>query len=162
VAPQDIAAALKSFTGVAHRLEFVGELNGVSFVNDSKGTNPDAAINALRALPGPKILLAGGYNKNSDFGEFAAALQKEGVKKMILLGETAALLREAALEAGFKNIAGAVGLISAVEEAFLAAEPGDTVLLSPACASWDMFKNFEERGNIFKEAVFALKERAKS
>ena len=158
-ATETIAAALRNFAGVAHRLEPVRELSGVYFVNDSKGTNPDAAINALRALPGPKILIAGGFNKNSDFSEFAAALREEGVKRMILLGETAALLREAALEAGFQDITMVGGLASAVDEAFKAAGSGDTVLLSPACASWDMFKNFEERGRVFKEAVFALKER---
>ncbi len=157
---EKIAAVLKIFPGVAHRLEPVTEFMGISFVNDSKGTNPHAALNALQALSGPKILIAGGFDKGSDFHNFAGALQEEGVKKLILIGETAPLLLSAASDAGFSNSVIVEEMSAAVEEAFLSAQPGDTVLLSPACASWDMFKNFEERGNVFKEAIFALKERS--
>lgn len=159
ISPEKIAAALKTFPGVAHRLEPVGEFRGISFINDSKGTNPDAALNALKAIPGPKILIAGGFDKGSDFQKFAGALQKEGVKKLILLGQTAPLISRAAFEAGFSNTLIVDGMIAAVKEAVASAKSGDTVLLSPACASWDMFQNFEERGNVFKEAVLALKER---
>jgi len=155
-----ISAILKTFPGVAHRLEPVTEFKGIFFVNDSKGTNPDAALNALKALPGPKILIAGGFNKGSDFRNFAAALQEEGVKKLILMGETAPILARAASDAGFDHTVIVEEMFAAVEEALYSAEFGDTVLLSPACASWDMFKNFEERGNVFKEAIFTLKERS--
>lgn len=159
IAPEKIAAVLKTFPGVAHRLEPAGEFRGILFINDSKGTNPEAALNALKAIPGPKILIAGGFDKGSDFRKFAGALQKEGVKKLILLGQTAPLISKAAFEAGFSNILIVDGMVAAVKEAVASAKSGDTVLLSPACASWDMFKNFEERGNAFKEAVLALKER---
>jgi UDP-N-acetylmuramoylalanine--D-glutamate ligase len=158
VQAENIAHTLKSFPGVPHRIEDVAVLLGVKFINDSKGTNPDAALNALKAVRGPKILIAGGKNKGSDFQPFAKALREEGVKGLILLGETAPLLASAALEEGFKNVELAAGIEEAVLKAFSSASPGDTVLLSPACASWDMFKNYEQRGEAFKSAVYSLKE----
>ncbi|HHU76659.1 MAG TPA: UDP-N-acetylmuramoyl-L-alanine--D-glutamate ligase [Firmicutes bacterium] len=154
-----IAAVLRVFPGVAHRLESVCDFGGIRFVNDSKGTNPQAALSALRSIPGPKILIAGGSDKGSDFNDFVRALRDEGVVKMILIGETAGSISRAASAVGFDNTVIVEGMSAAVEEATASAKSGDTVLLSPACASWDMFKNFEERGNVFKEAVLALKER---
>ncbi len=158
VQAENIAHTLKNFPGVAHRLEDVAVFHGVKFINDSKGTNPDAALNALRAVRGPKILIAGGKNKGSDFRPFAGALEKENVKELILLGEAAPLLASAAREKGFKNIKPAAGIEEAVQEAFVSASSGDTVLLSPACASWDMFKDYEQRGEAFKSAVHLLME----
>lgn len=157
VRAENIVQALRSFPGVPHRLEEVAVLSGIRFVNDSKGTNPDAAINALRAVRGPKILIAGGKNKGSDFQPLVKALRMESVKGLILLGETAPLLTSAALKEGFNNVELAAGIEEAVLKAFSSASSGDTVLLSPACASWDMFKNFEQRGEVFKSAVFSLK-----
>lgn len=155
---ENIAHVLRSFSGVPHRLEEVAVLAGVKFVNDSKGTNPHASLNALRALPGPKILIAGGKNKGSDFQALARALSKERVKKLILLGETAPLIASAARGEGFSNVELVADMKGAVSRAFISATSGDTVLLSPACASWDMFVNFEQRGEVFKSAVFSLKE----
>ncbi len=159
VDPAKIAAVLKTFPGVVHRLESVEGFGDISFINDSKGTNPQAAMTALRAIPGPKILIAGGFDKGSSFSDFAKALREEGVRKLVLLGETAPRIAKAASEAGFTNTVNVNSMFAAVEKAITSAESGDTILLSPACASWDMFKNFEERGNAFKGAVLALKER---
>jgi len=142
-----LAHTLKTFRGVSHRLEYVAEINGVRYINDSKGTNPDAAIKAMEAYAGPVVLIAGGKNKGSDFGAFAAKV-KEKVKVLVVLGQSADLITKAANDAGFGNIQRVDSLEEAVLTAHRAACPGDTVLLSPACASWDMFKSFEERGDL--------------
>jgi UDP-N-acetylmuramoylalanine--D-glutamate ligase len=155
---ENIARGLKTFPGVPHRLEMVKEIGGVTFINDSKGTNPDATLNALRAVPGSKVLIAGGLNKGSDFRPLVRVMAAEGVKSLVLLGETAPLIAALAREEGFADVSVVPDLQAAVLKAFISAVPGDTVLLSPACASWDMFKNFEERGEIFKSAVISLKE----
>lgn len=151
-----LAHTLKSFRGVPHRLEYVAEINGVRYINDSKGTNPDAAIKAIEAYTGPVALIAGGKNKGSDFSAFAAKV-KERAKVLILFGQCADLIAKAANDAGFRNILRVDNLGEAVLTAHRVARPGDTVLLSPACASWDMFNNFEERGDLFKEIVMSLK-----
>ena len=155
---EKIACALRSFSGVPHRLEDLGAIRGVKFVNDSKGTNPDATLRAIRALSGPKILIAGGMNKGSDFGLLARSLAKEGVKDLLLIGETAPLLAEAAGVEKFDRISRLPDLDAAVKMAFAIATAGDTVLLSPACASWDMFRDYEERGEIYRRAVQTLRE----
>lgn len=155
---QKIARVLKTFPGVPHRLEKVTAIQGITFINDSKGTNPDAALQALRAVRGPKVLIAGGLHKGGNLQPFMQALAGEQVKRMILLGEAAPLLAALAREEGFSELEIASDLGTAVTHAFHAAVPGDTVLLSPGCASWDMFNNFEERGEIFKAAVLSLKE----
>ena len=155
---KSMARALKVFPGVPHRLEKVTEIRGISFINDSKGTNPDAALQALYAIRGPKILIAGGLYKGGSMQQFTQALVTQKVKKIILLGQSASLFADQALKAGFTTEPVIVSdLETAVERAFQAAEPGDTVLLSPACASWDMFKNYEERGEMFKTAVLSLR-----
>jgi len=150
-----IAQVLRDFQGVEHRLEFVAEVKGVRFVNDSKGTNPDASIKALEAIETPILLIAGGYDKNSSFEELMA-VAKGRVKAFVLLGKTAPKVREAASNAGFDNIIMARDMEECVKEAFRIAEKGDTVLLSPACASWDMYTCFEERGEDFRNRVKAL------
>ncbi|GHU65411.1 UDP-N-acetylmuramoylalanine--D-glutamate ligase [Clostridia bacterium] len=152
-----IADTLRRFPGVAHRLEHVCTVNGVRFVNDSKGTNPDAAIKALEAVGKDIILIAGGYDKGADFAAYAAAA-KGRVKYLLVLGATAPKVRAAAESAGLERIGTASDMADAVRQAYAAAEPGDTILLSPACASWDMYKNFEERGDDFRQFAKALKE----
>lgn len=150
-----ISDTLKSFMGVEHRIEYVRELNGVKYYNDSKGTNPDSSIKALEAMSNPTLLIAGGYDKHSDFNEFLDAFGDK-VKLLVLLGVTAPQIEKTALEHGFKNIINTDTLENAVKICSENAEAGDVVLLSPACASWDMFKSYEERGKLFKEYVNAL------
>jgi UDP-N-acetylmuramoylalanine--D-glutamate ligase len=147
-----IAGVLREFKGVSHRLEFVAEINGVKYINDSKGTNPDASIKALEAYTEPVVLIAGGKNKGSDFGEFAAKV-KERVRVLVVLGQSAELIADAARARGFENIQKASDFEEAVVLAHRAARDGEIVLLSPACASWDMFKSYEERGDLFKKIV---------
>ncbi len=151
-----IAKTLKSFRGIEHRLEFVAEINGIKFINDSKATNPDAAQKAIEAVDGPIILIAGGYDKKSDYTDFVKSFDGK-VKKLILIGETADAIENAAIKQGFLNVEKVNSLKEAVMCGYRAASCEDTVLLSPACASWDMFANFEERGRLFKEAVNSLK-----
>jgi len=159
LAPADIARTLGRFTGVAHRLEYVATLNGVDYVNDSKGTNPDAAIKALDAYDVPIVLIAGGKNKGVSFQEFAEKI-KEKVRVLITVGIHGYQIEEAAREQGFTNIFPARDYPHAVQLAYEQARPGEVVLLSPACTSWDMFKNFEERGELFKKLVLELKDKA--
>jgi UDP-N-acetylmuramoylalanine--D-glutamate ligase len=152
-----LARVLRDFTGVAHRLEFVAEIEGVRYVNDSKGTNPDASIKALQAYKEPVILIAGGRNKGSDFTALARLI-KEKVRAVVLLGESAGEIERAVRAAGGTGIFRSRELKEAILLARQAACPGDVVLLSPACASWDMFRNYEQRGNLFKQVVLELKE----
>ncbi|KJS19256.1 MAG: UDP-N-acetylmuramoyl-L-alanyl-D-glutamate synthetase [Clostridiaceae bacterium BRH_c20a] len=156
--PEGIKKTLVNFPGVPHRLELVTELKGIKFINDSKGTNPDASIKALEAFNEPLVLIAGGRNKGSDFLEFAVRI-KEKVKELVLVGEAAPEIKKAVLEKGFRltNIHEAADYHEAVKKAYNLAVLGDIVLLSPACASFDMFDNFEERGNVFKELVLQLR-----
>ncbi|HHV19057.1 MAG TPA: UDP-N-acetylmuramoyl-L-alanine--D-glutamate ligase [Thermoanaerobacterales bacterium] len=152
----NMAETLKDFRGVEHRLEYVKNIAGVKFINDSKATNPDAAQKAIEALKEPIVLIAGGYDKKSDYSGFIKAFNGK-VKKLILIGDTAVDIESCALKHGFYDIEKSTSLQEAVKLAFSAAIPGDIVLLSPACASWDMFESFEERGRIFKETVHSLK-----
>lgn len=149
--------ALATFEGVEHRLESVDEIQGVRFINDSKGTNPDASIQAVQSMLMPTILIAGGSEKNSDFAPFIQAFTDK-IVAMIVIGETAERIQKAAMKEGFVNVQRAESLQSAVEKAFAMAKPGYNVLLSPACASFDMFKNFEQRGEVFKQIVAHLAE----
>ena len=150
-----IREVIKGFAGVEHRIEFVRELIGVKFYNDSKGTNPDSSIKALEAMSSPTILIAGGYDKNSSFDEFIDAFGDK-VKLLVLLGKTAPLIEKAARNHGFDRIETVDSLESAVKVCYHNACSGDAVLLSPACASWDMFKSYEERGELFKKYVNSL------
>lgn len=155
IEPDVITQVLKSFMGVEHRIEFCGEVDGVRFVNDSKGTNPDAAIKAIEAMKENIILIAGGYDKNASFDEFVASFDGR-VKALMLLGKTATKIKEAAERAHFSNSIILKDMDACVKEAFRIARPGDVVLLSPACASWDMYTSFEQRGRHFKECVRTL------
>ncbi len=150
-----IRQTIKTFAGVAHRIEFVCEKGGVAYYNDSKGTNPDAAIKGIQAMNRKTLLIAGGYDKNSAYEEWIQAFEGK-VKKLVLLGQTKEKIAEAAKKVGFHEIAMVESLEEAVKLCADLAEEGDAVLLSPACASWGMFKNYEERGDKFKEFVNAL------
>lgn len=151
--PESIGAVLRSFKAIEHRLEHVATIDGVDYINDSKGTNPGAAIKALLSFPGRnKILIAGGKEKGSDFNEMAAILKNE-VRLMLLIGETSDKIAAAAKQAGFTNYRKVASLEEATAEARCAAKAGEVVLLSPACASWDMFKDYEARGKLFKKLV---------
>jgi UDP-N-acetylmuramoylalanine--D-glutamate ligase len=155
--PAEMANTLRNFPGVAHRLEQVAEVDGVTYINDSKGTNPDAAIKALEAFDNrPIVLIAGGYNKGSDFTEFAQKV-KARAHALVVVGQVADKIAAAAAQAGMEDIVKAETFDEAVRLAAEKANPGDVVLLSPACASWDMFSNFEERGELFKKLVSALR-----
>lgn len=149
---EELKKTLSTFPGVAHRLERVLTHNGVEYVNDSKGTNPDASIKALEAYDNPIILIAGGKNKGSDFLPFAEKIN-EKVKALILLGQAAGEIEAAVKKFGYDSIYHVGNYQEAVETATSLAVNGDVVLLSPACASWDMFRNYEERGDLFKELV---------
>jgi UDP-N-acetylmuramoylalanine--D-glutamate ligase len=155
VSPTVMAEVLATFPGVEHRMEPVAEIAGVKFVNDSKGTNPDAAIRALESYEEPIVLIAGGKDKGSDFQEFARAIRAR-VTRLVLLGQTREKIGKACSAVGFKDYTYVDSLEDAVQEAFKLARAGDLVLLSPACASWDMFTSFEERGCLFKALVSAL------
>ena len=147
-----IQTAIKEFKAVEHRIEFVLERAGVKYYNDSKGTNPDAAIQAVRAMPGPTMLIAGGYDKNSEYDEWIESFGNK-VKYLVLLGQTRDKIAQCAREHGFNEIMYAEDMAEAVRVCAAYANSGDSVLLSPACASWGMFENYEQRGNVFKECV---------
>ncbi len=153
--PEVIGQALRSFAGVEHRIEYCGEIDGVRYFNDSKGTNTDAAETALRAIGHDILLIAGGDGKGQDFTEFATHFPGT-VKELILLGRDGHLIREAAEKAGFTAIHDCKNMENCVRTAFELARPGDTVLLSPACASWDMYSDYEQRGRHFKDCVKRL------
>lgn len=151
--PMDIIlGTVKVFKAVEHRIEFVATKNGVDFYNDSKGTNPDAAIQGIRAMTKPTVLIGGGYDKQSEYDEWIQAFEGK-VKALVLIGQTREKIAACAQKHGVSNII----LADTFEEAFdiclKQALPGDAVLLSPACASWGMFPNYEVRGKIFKELV---------
>ncbi|MBD5560902.1 MAG: UDP-N-acetylmuramoyl-L-alanine--D-glutamate ligase [Clostridia bacterium] len=149
-----VAEVLATFAGVEHRLETVATRNGVIYINDSKGTNPDATIKAVEAVTQPTVLILGGFDKHADFAELFASFRT--VRQILVLGETKEKILEAAAAAGFSAVQPVADLEEAVREAARIAEPGDAVLLSPACASWDMYASFEERGRHFKSLVMAL------
>lgn len=154
--PMDlIHTALVNFKAVEHRIEFVETINGVSYYNDSKGTNPDASIKAIQAMRTPTIVIGGGYDKKVPFDEWIEAFEDK-VKYLVLLGQTREQIAETAKRHGFHDIIMVEDLKEAVNVAAGKAVPGDSVLLSPACASWGMFENYEQRGRLFKEYVREL------
>ncbi len=150
-----IADAVRNFKAVEHRIEFVCKKKGVSYYNDSKGTNTDAAEKAVSAMVTPTILIAGGYDKGADFTDWINGFNGK-VRDMLLIGQTAEKIKETALACGFNNLHMCENLEAAVKLAAEMANDGDAVLLSPACASWGQFKNYEQRGELFKEYVRAL------
>ncbi|MBY0012689.1 UDP-N-acetylmuramoyl-L-alanine--D-glutamate ligase [Paenibacillus typhae] len=159
--PAVLGGVLASFRGVEHRLEYVAEKAGTAYYNNSKATNSKATTMALGSFKQPLVLIAGGLDRGSDYMELLPVLG--GLKGIVVLGETRDKLAKVAAMAGVKHIisvdngeSAAAVLQQAVREASALAEPGEVVLLSPACASWDMFTSYEERGRIFKEAVHNL------
>lgn len=150
-----INEVIRNFSGVAHRVEYITTINGVKYFNDSKATNEDAAINGIKSMKSSTILIGGGMDKGATFEEWIDAFDNK-VKCLILFGETAFKIEDIARKKGFNNIYQVNNLHEAVLKAYSLSESGENVLLSPACASWDMFKNFEERGNLFKEYVSEL------
>lgn len=150
--PQHIESALKSFEGVQHRMEEVRNHEGIIYINDSKATNPESAIKAIESFNQPIILIAGGRNKGSKFDDFAQVLIEKS-KALILLGESKEEIKSAVMARDYTNIHEVDNLDQAVKLAYQLAEKGDVVLLSPACASWDMFDSYEQRGDIFCELV---------
>lgn len=150
-----IRKVTKEFTAVEHRIEFVREVNGVKYYNDSKGTNTDAAIKAIDAMPSKTVLIGGGYDKKSDYTDWVSRFPGK-VRLLVLLGQTKESIAEACEKVGFSSYVFAESLQEAVKICAENAKSGDCVLLSPACASWGMFSCYQERGNIFKELVRAL------
>ena len=150
-----IRKAIAEFKAVEHRIEFVREVHGVKYYFDSKGTNPDAAIKAVQAMVTPTVVIGGGYDKQSSYEEWIDSFG-DTVKCLVLLGATADKIEATARKAGFTNIIRVASLEEAVKVSAAQAQSGEAVLLSPACASWDMFKSYEQRGTLFKEYVNQL------
>lgn len=151
-----IIDVIKNFKGVEHRVEYVKETaTKVIYYNDSKATNPQATISAITSFDKPIILIAGGLDRGIDFYELLEPF-KNNVKTIITYGQTSEKLNKIAKLAGLQQIYTVDNVSDAVEKSYTVATAGDIVLLSPACASWDMFTSFEERGRIFKEAVHKL------
>ncbi|XCP86717.1 UDP-N-acetylmuramoyl-L-alanine--D-glutamate ligase [Roseburia hominis] len=151
-----IRDTVKAFKGVEHRIEFVAEKNGVAYYNDSKGTNPDAAIKGIQAMIRPTILIGGGYDKQSDFHEWIRSFDGK-VRYLVLIGATREQIQKEAQECGFTDCILKDTFEEAMDTCVELAREGDAVLLSPACASWGMFPNYEVRGEEFKKYVNALK-----
>lgn len=155
VSVESIKKSVCEFTAVEHRIEYVTEKNGVVYYNDSKGTNPDAAIKGIQAMNRPTLLIGGGYDKESRYDEWIEAFGGK-VRYLVLIGQTREKIKEAAEKHGFHDIILCENLEEAVKVCAEKANPGDAVLLSPACASWGQFDNYEQRGDMFKEYVRSL------
>lgn len=155
--PMDkILKTVRDFKAVEHRIEYVATKSGVDYYNDSKGTNPDAAIQGIRAMSKPTVLIGGGYDKQSEYDEWIEAFDGK-VKCLVLIGQTKEKIAQCAKKHGIENIVLADNFREAFDICVKNAEEGDAVLLSPACASWGMFPNYEVRGRMFKEFVNELK-----
>ena len=152
-----ILEVIRNFKAVEHRIEFVATKRGVDYYNDSKGTNPDAAIQGIKAMSKPTILIGGGYDKGSEYDEWLECFG-DTVKLLVLIGQTKEKIAECAKKHGFTNYVFKDTYEEALEFCTKSAQPGDAVLLSPACASWDMFPSYEVRGKKFKEYVNKIAE----
>jgi UDP-N-acetylmuramoylalanine--D-glutamate ligase len=158
VAPDEIERGILAYPGIAHRLESVGSVGGVLYVNDSKGTNVDATVKALGSFDTPILLIAGGLDKGTGYGPMVEAARGR-VRALFTIGQAAPLI-ERALGPVVDEVVSSGTLDQAVRDAAARARPEEVVLLSPACASFDQFNNFEQRGRAFVSAVRSLKERA--
>lgn len=152
-----IYESIENFNGVEHRIEFVDNIENIKYYNDSKGTNTDASIKAVEALEYPITLIAGGIDKGESFEIFISKI-KEKVVNLVLIGETSAKIKVEAQKQGIKNIFMCKNMNEAVKTSYENSRENYSVLLSPACASWDMYSSYEERGNDFKNNVYSLKE----
>ena len=150
-----IRETIKNFNPVEHRIEYVATKNDVIYYNDSKGTNTDASTKAIEAMTKPTVLIAGGYDKGSEYDEWIESFGGR-IKNLVLLGGTKEKIAQTAKKHGYENFVFVDTLEEAVKESAKLAKPGEVVLLSPACASWDMFKSYEERGTLFKKYVNEL------
>ncbi len=158
VAPEVIAETLRTFQGVEHRIEFVRELDGVRYINDSKGTNVDSTIKAIQTMNRPTAIILGGYDKHCDFTPMVTEmLQSPYICEAVLIGATADQIEQTCLKNGYTHLHRAAKLEEAVNMCRKLSHDGWNVLLSPACASFDMFSDYESRGRIFKDIVHALK-----
>jgi len=152
-----IGAVLKTFPGVEHRIELVREIKGIKFYNDSKATNPDSTMVALESFPGqPIILILGGRDKGTSLDQLCETIHKH-VKQVVLVGEASQRFKAALEKSRFNKHLAASSFKQAIDLAYRSASAGDIILLSPACASFDMFANFEERGRVFKDYVQEIK-----
>jgi UDP-N-acetylmuramoylalanine--D-glutamate ligase len=148
---------LTTFGGLEHRLEFVRELNGFKFYNDSFGTTPETAMVALQTFEEPKVVIIGGSDKGSGYDDLAKVVKESSIRKVLLIGDQAPHIQAALDAVGFNNyMPGGTAMADIVNNARAQAQPGDIVLLSPACASFDMFVDYKDRGVQFKQAVQAL------
>ncbi|MCR5692174.1 MAG: UDP-N-acetylmuramoyl-L-alanine--D-glutamate ligase, partial [Eubacterium sp.] len=145
-----IVKTVRNFQAVEHRVEFVKTVAGVDYYNDSKGTNPDAAIKGIQSMSKPTVLIGGGYDKGGEFDEWIEAFEGK-VKKLLLMGKTRERIAKTCKDHGFDEFEFVDTLQEAVERAAQLTEEGEAVLLSPACASWDMFDSYEQRGRLFKD-----------
>lgn len=150
-----IRKGLLGFKGFEHRIEFVREIDGVKYYNDSKATNPESSIAAVKAMKNKTHLIAGGMDKKSEFDELIKSFNSK-IESLILFGETKNIIADCAIRNGYENIFIVNDLDEAVNKAFEVSNNGEVVLLSPSCASWDMYENFEVRGNHFKQCVIGL------
>ena len=152
-----IRHALRTFAGVEHRIEFTRELDGVRYINDSKGTNTDSTIKAVQSMLAPTVIILGGYDKHVSFAPLAQEIEKTPlISHCVLIGETAGQIEKALQDEGYTAITHAKTLKEAVQLCHDMAKPGSNVLFSPSCASFDMFEDFEQRGRIFKQLVNQL------
>lgn len=154
---KNILDTIKRFVAVEHRIEYVATKKGVVYYNDSKATNTDAAIQGIKAMDRPTVLIGGGYDKGSEYDDWIESFDGK-VKKLVLLGQTKEKIAECARKHGFDAICFADAFEEALDICVKEAQSGDAVLLSPACASWGMFPNYEVRGKMFKEYVNKLGE----
>lgn len=153
----EIIKAIKTFKAISHRLEYVRSLSGIDFYNDSKGTNVDSSVKAIESFDRPIIIIAGGYDKNIDYTDFVKAFKKNG-KLMVLMGATKYKLKDLCEKYGIENIL-VDDMEQAIKTSYENGQKGDVILLSPASASWDMYKSYEIRGNEFKDIVMGLGEK---
>lgn len=151
ISTEAIKEAVSRYTGVAHRIEYVGSIKGMKCYNDSKGTNPDSSIVAVKSMKAPTLLIAGGMDKGSEFDEFVQTFER--VKHLILIGETKQIIADTAERYGYNRYTFVETMEEAVALAMKLGESGDIVLLSPACASWDMYSSYEVRGEHFKKCL---------
>lgn len=152
-----IRSVLTTFTGLEHRIEHIREFEGVHYYDDSFGTTPETAIVALQAFQQPKVIILGGSDKGASYDELANVVARSNVRTALLIGDQASRIQASLNGVGFTNIASGGNTMSEiVKKAREMAEPGDVVLLSTGCASFDMFKDYKDRGNQFQQAVRAL------